>query len=360
MGRLEFAYWDALADEDGTSTAETYEAHVRLARRIEALGWAAYFTIEHQNAPQGVTAPTVYLAAVARETSRLRLGAMIWQLPFYHPIRLAQEVALLDQLSHGRVEFGTGIGVHEHEFIRWGVDFYQRAAMRDEVLRIVKMAWTQDEVTFDGQYFHFDEALPRPKPFQKPHPPIWAAVHSDASFEEAARAGYHVAKNLDTDDVVEHKFDLYRRVWRECGHAGPMPRMFLMRAIHVAPTDDQAHAEARQYLGTGGGRFASSPIANTRVGWGSNARGMGSESERPDNKARGATIAEAARNYEFNIEHGLAIVGSPETVIREIEARRQRLGYDMLCTNHHLGRMPREMVSTSIELFGKEVIPALA
>jgi alkanesulfonate monooxygenase SsuD/methylene tetrahydromethanopterin reductase-like flavin-dependent oxidoreductase (luciferase family) len=166
---MQFAFWDALADEDGTDTAATYDRHIRLAQRIEALGWSMYFTIEHQNAPQGVTAPTVYLAAVARETSRLRLGAMIWQLPFYQPLRLAQEVALLDQLSKGRVEFGTGIGVHEHEFIRWGVDFYQRAAMRDEVLEVVKRAWTQDEVTFDGQFFHFDEALPRPKPYQQPH-----------------------------------------------------------------------------------------------------------------------------------------------------------------------------------------------
>jgi alkanesulfonate monooxygenase SsuD/methylene tetrahydromethanopterin reductase-like flavin-dependent oxidoreductase (luciferase family) len=358
MARLDFAFWDALADEDGSATAETYEAHIRLAQRIEALGWSMYFTIEHQNAPQGVTAPTVYLTAVARETTHLRLGAMIWQLPFYHPLRLAQEVALLDQLSKGRVEFGTGIGVHEHEFIRWGVDFYQRAAMRNEVLDIVKMAWTQDEVTFAGQYFQFDEALPRPKPFQQPHPPIWAAVHSDSSFEEAARANYNVAKNLDTDDVVERKFDLYRRVWRESNHGGPRPRIFLMRSVHVAPTTRQAHDEARPYLGTGSGRFDGSPIARTRIGWGTHARGMGAESERPDNKTRGATIAEAARSYEFNIEQGLAIVGSPETVIREIELRRQRLGYDVLCTNHQIGRMPRELVASSVELFGKEVIPA--
>ena len=68
------------------------------------------------------------------------MGAMIWQLPFYQPVRLAQEVAMLDQLSRGRVEFGTGVGVHEHEFIRWGVDFYQRTDMAREVLDIVKMA----------------------------------------------------------------------------------------------------------------------------------------------------------------------------------------------------------------------------
>src|SRR5438128_9083414 len=175
---------------------------------------------------------------------------MIWQLPFYHPLRLAQEVAMLDQLSRGRVEFGTGIGVHEHEFIRCGMDYYQRAAVAEEVLDVVKMAWTQDEVTFKGKYFQLEEALPQPKPYQEPHPPIWAAVHSDASIENAARRGYNMAKNGDTDEIVAEKFDRYRQVWRESGHQTD-PRIFLMRTVHVAETDEKAHEEASQFLAQG-------------------------------------------------------------------------------------------------------------
>src|SRR5437899_6979608 len=217
MAKLQFAFWDSVGgySPPGTEMAEVYAEHIRLAQHIEELGWQSYFVIEHQNSPVGrITAPSVYLTAVARATSELRIGAMMWQLPFYHPIRLAQEVSMLDHLSRGRVEFGTGIGVHEHEFIRWGQDFYQRAAMSEEVLAIVKMAWTQDEVTYEGKYFHFDEALPQPKPYQKPYPPIWAAVHSDASLEFAARNNFNVAKNLDSDEVVAGKFDLYRKTWR--------------------------------------------------------------------------------------------------------------------------------------------------
>jgi alkanesulfonate monooxygenase SsuD/methylene tetrahydromethanopterin reductase-like flavin-dependent oxidoreductase (luciferase family) len=361
MSRLDFAFWDAIPHlSSGAAIADEYDAHIRLAQRIEELGWHSYFVIEHQNAPQGTSSPTVYLTAVARATSTLRIGAMMWQLPFYHPLRLAQDVAMLDQLSRGRVEFGTGIGVHEHEFIRWGMDYYQRAAISEEVLEIVKMAWTHDEVTYAGKYFHFDEALPHPKPFQQPHPPIWAAVHSDTSVEFAARNNYHVAKNLDTDEVVAGKFDLYRRIWHESGHPGPMPRIFLMRSVHVAPTDEQAHAEAREYVLTGGERVGRGPIAQTRIGWGSHARGMGRDSERADNASRGRTMAEAARSYEFNLDSGLAIVGSPETVIRRLQEGQQRMGYDLLCTNHQIGRMPPELVSRSIELFGTQVIPAFA
>jgi alkanesulfonate monooxygenase SsuD/methylene tetrahydromethanopterin reductase-like flavin-dependent oxidoreductase (luciferase family) len=361
MARLDFAFWDSIPHiSSGTAIADEYDAHIQRAQRIEALGWHSYFVIEHQNAPQGTSAPSVFLTAVARETSNLRFGAMMWQLPFYNPVRLAQEVAMLDQLSRGRVEFGTGIGVHEHEFIRWGVDYYQRAAISEEVLAIVKMVWTQPEVTFDGKYFHFDEALPHPKPYQQPYPPIWAAVHSDASVEFAARNNYHVAKNLDTDDVVAGKFDLYRKIWHECGHSGPVPRLFLMRTVHVAPTDEQAHMEAQPYLAAGGERVGGGPIAQTRIGWGSHSRGMGTDSERADNKARGQTMAEAGRNYQFNIDHGLALVGSPETVIRRLQEGQQRMGYDLFCTNHQIARMPPEMVSRSIELFGKEVISAFA
>jgi alkanesulfonate monooxygenase SsuD/methylene tetrahydromethanopterin reductase-like flavin-dependent oxidoreductase (luciferase family) len=364
MAKLEFALWDAVGgySEKGEEMADVYDEHIRLAQHIEKLGWHSYFVIEHQNSPVGrITAPTVYLTAVARATDTLRVGAMMWQLPFYHPIRLAQEVAMLDQLSRGRVEFGTGIGVHEHEFIRWGVDYYQRAPISEEVLKIVKMAWTQDEVTYDGKYFHFDEALPQPKPYQKPYPPIWAAVHSDAAVEFAARNNYNVSQNLDIDDVVARKFDLYRQLWKESEHAGPMPRIFLQRQVHVAETDEKAHEEARQFLASrqgGAVPVGGGPISQTRIGWGTHARGMGTDSERPDDKARGETIRLSSQDYDFNIENGLALVGSPDTVVRKLQDGKKKIGYDIFCTNHGIGAMPPAMVNNSIELFGREVIPA--
>ncbi|HEY7991548.1 MAG TPA: LLM class flavin-dependent oxidoreductase [Stellaceae bacterium] len=223
MTKIDFALWDGVggyAQQDEVM-ADVYDEHIALSQQLDRQGWHSYFVIEHQNSPVGrITSPTVFLTAVARATTNLRIGAMMWQLPFYHPIRLAQDVAMLDQLSRGRVEFGTGIGVHEHEFIRWGVDYYKRAAIAGEVLDIVRKAWTQDEVTFDGKFFHFDEALPQPKPFQKPHPPIWAAVHSDQAIEFAARNNFHVAQNLDTDEVVARKFANYRESWKSCGHKG--------------------------------------------------------------------------------------------------------------------------------------------
>ena len=137
MAKLDFALWDSVSStpKAGQVMADVYDEHIRLAQRIEELGWHSYFVIEHQNSPVGriTVADRLPHRGRARD-EQLRIGAMMWQLPFYHPLRLAQEVAMLDQLSRGRVEFGTGIGVHEHEFIRWGMDYYQRAAISEEVL----------------------------------------------------------------------------------------------------------------------------------------------------------------------------------------------------------------------------------
>lgn len=140
MRQLEFGVWDGFAAHEmalSPVAADVYEQHLREAQLAEELGYQYYFTIEHQNSHVGqITAPSVYLCAVAQRTSRLRIGAMIYQLPFYNPMRLAQEVAMLDHLSRGRLEFGTGIGVHEHEFIRWNLPFYQRREMSAEALEI--------------------------------------------------------------------------------------------------------------------------------------------------------------------------------------------------------------------------------
>src|SRR6266511_942209 len=270
MGTLEFAVWDGFgAHEMATSpmAADVYAQHIREAQLDEELGYGSYYIIEHQNSLVGqITAPSVYLCAVAQHTSRLRMGVMIYQLPFYNPMRLAEEAAMLDHLSRGRLEFGTGIGVAEHEFMRWNLPFYERREMPAEALEIIVKAWTEDSVTYEGKYWQFDEALPVPRPYQQPHPPIWVGAHSPTSFEYAAKHNYHVSQNLDVDDVVAEKFALWRRLWREYGHPGPMPRTFLMRAVHVAETDAMARAEAEQPLLTSRG-LGREGLARTRVGF---------------------------------------------------------------------------------------------
>src|SRR5579883_262224 len=360
---MEFGIWDSFGDvESYASAAEAYEQHIADAVKAEQLGYKYYFFIEHQNAPFAyISAPNVYLAALARETSNLRFGPMVYQLPMHHPIRLAQDAAMVDNLSKGRLEFGAGYGIHAHEFMRWELPFHERREMGEEIMDIVVKAWTEDTVTFEGKYWRFDEALPRPKPYQKPHPPVWIGAHSTTSFDYAARNNFHVGQNIDTDAVIAEKFQYFRKAWNAQGHAGPPPHTLIARHVHVAATDAQAREEAEPYLLKGffGGGTAMQVIAKTRIGFGGDPRMTGGE-RNPDIDERGRVFGELTKSYDFWIENGLALVGSPATVADQLKDQQRRLGHDIFLAQHQLADMPRQQAVASLELFAREVAPALA
>jgi alkanesulfonate monooxygenase SsuD/methylene tetrahydromethanopterin reductase-like flavin-dependent oxidoreductase (luciferase family) len=272
---------------------------------------------------------------------------------------------MLDHLSRGRLEFGAGTGVFPHEFIRWNVPFERRREISEEALEIVIKAWTEDSVTYDGEFFKYVEVLTTPKPYQQPHPPIWFGAHSAASFAYAARHNFNVSQNIDIDPVIAEKFATWRQLWKECGHQGPMPRAFLTRHVHVAETDEQARAEAEHHLATpreaepvfrGAGQEA---VARARMGYGPDGRYAG-EAGTPERLELRRVFQERAKSYDFWIDNGLALVGSPDTVIRKIQEQHALIGHDVLCTQHGFGRLAPELVKKSITLFGKEVIPAFA
>ena len=356
MGKVEWGTYDLFQWNVMAAVPEAvdaYEQHIREVQLAESVGHSYHFIIEHQGNNIGqCTSPTVYLSALAQCTSTIRFGAMIFQLPFYNPLRLAQDTAMLDQLSRGRLDFGAGIGVLEHEFIRWNLPFHERRSMGEEALEIIKMAWTEDSVTYKGKYWSFEEALPQPKPYQKPHPPIWFGCHSETSFQYAAKHNLNVSKNLDVDSVIAEKFDLWRGLWKEAGHAGPMPRTFLTRAIHVAETDEQAREEAEKHIVRA---YASGRerIENTRVGY------KGTE-ENPVTRELNRVFQGMTTGLDFWLENGLAHVGSPETVAKRLEKQHQLIGFDVFCGRHRFGEIPSPLVEKSIRLFGEKVIPALA
>ena len=362
MGKLEIGIFDGFSEtEMAGRPCDVYEDHIRHARIAEQLGYRYYFFIEHQNAPFAyISAPNVYLAALARETSALRFGPMVYQLPMHNPIRLAQDAAMVDQLSHGRLEFGLGYGIHQHEFLRWRLPFSERRAMGLEALDIIMRAWTEDTVTYDGEYWSFDEALPKPKPYQTPHPPIWVGAHSATSLDYAAEHNFHVAQNIDVDEVVAEKFAYFRNKWAEHRHTGPAPKTMVARHVHVAESDQVAREEAEPFLRQGFfGRRGFEIIGSTRIGWGDDPRGTGGE-RTPDIVERGRVFQEMAKSYEFSIDNGLALVGSPDTVARFLEEQRKRVGYDVFCCQHQMGDMPRELALKSLRLCGEQVLPTFA
>ena len=369
MGNLAIGLYDVFSRATMAASpvaADVYDEHIRTAQEAERLGYQYYFSIEHQTSTiSHLSAPNVYMTALARATSALRFGVMIYQLPFHNPIRLAEDTAMLDHLSRGRLEFGAGTGVTPHEFLRWNVPFERRREISEEALDIIIKAWTEDRVTYEGEFFTFVEVLTTPKPYQQPHPPVWFAAHSAASFEYAARQNFHVSQNIDIDPVVAQKFATWRQLWKTCGHEGPMPRAFLTRAVHVAETDAQARAEAEAHLATprmadpGFSEASLEMIGRTRPGYGPDGQYAG-EAGTPERLELRRVFRERSTSYDFWIDNGLALVGSPDTVIRKIQEQQALIGHDVLCTQHGFGRLAPKLVKKSITLFGEEVIPAFA
>ena len=369
MDKLEIGLYDVFSQAvmaESSTPADVFDAHIRIAQEAEQIGYKYYFSIEHQtSALSYLSAPNIYLTALARATSVIRFGMMIYQLPFHQPLRLAQDTAMLDQLSRGRLEFGAGTGVSPHEFIRWNVPFERRRQISEEVLEVVLKAWSDECVNFEGEFFKFVDAYTTPKPYQKPRPPIWFAAHSAASFEYAARMNFDVSQNIDTDPVIAEKFATWRKLWEAHGHQGRKPRASLARHVHVAETDEQARAEAEEHLVvpreqdpefTEVGRATMA-----RAGFSEGADGRYvTETDTPERLELRRIFRERSASYDFWIDNGIALVGSPDTVIRRMQEQRDLIGHDVFCAQHTFGSMPMKVVEKSIKLFGKEVIPAFS
>jgi alkanesulfonate monooxygenase SsuD/methylene tetrahydromethanopterin reductase-like flavin-dependent oxidoreductase (luciferase family) len=350
---LRFGIFDTFSHAEGEMqrAAELYDEHLEDARAADRLGYEYFFFIEHQNAGfPCVSAPAVYLSALAMATRRLRIGAMVFQMPLHHPVRLAQDTALIDQLSHGRFDFAIGYGTRLGEFAPWDLDFKERRSRGLEAMEVVLKAWTQEKFSHEGQYWRLKDALPQPRPFQRPHPPVWVGGHSEASFDYAAANNFNLAQNIDVERRASEKFAYFREAWRKHNHKGPMPQLMLVRHVHVAETDAQAREEAERWMLDG-------LIGLDGV---KRAKSLRVEEATPQMLETARVYLKTAESYDFWLDEGLAFIGSPETVAREIAAQQQRVGYDILLTQHNIGNMPHALAHRSIQLFGERVIPAFA
>jgi alkanesulfonate monooxygenase SsuD/methylene tetrahydromethanopterin reductase-like flavin-dependent oxidoreductase (luciferase family) len=150
-----------------------------------------YFIIEHQNSDVGqITAPSVYLGAVAQRTSRIRFGTMIYQLPFYNPIRIAEEAAIVDHISEDRLVFGVGRSSFLESYQGYNIDYGESRGRFAESLEIILKAWGDEPLSYEGEFYQFHDVNLVPKPYQKPHPPVRVAVESVDTFALTGSLGF--------------------------------------------------------------------------------------------------------------------------------------------------------------------------
>ena len=364
MERLKFLFNDNATYDYMTSTpdvADIYDRQIRLVQVAEQLGFSYYNIPEHQSADVAMwTSPSVFMSAVARQTSVIRLSINGYLMPFHNPLRLAQDVATLDHLSHGRVDFGALSGVAEHEFIRWNMHFDQRREMAAEALEIVEKAWTEEIMTHHGKYWQFDEALAMADALPEAASTYLAGMLQRGNLRTGrAKKNYNVGFGLDPVGVTAEKVASWRRMRKDAGHSGPEPHSLYLHTIYVAETDEKAQEEIDPYIRIT--TFLKQPgrVGRTKLGF---LRGIGGPSATTgDHTPERQKVYEGmATGVDYWIKQGLALVGSPDTVARGLEERLGAVGFDHLSCGFRPGNLPSPLVEKSMRLFAKEVMPAFA
>jgi alkanesulfonate monooxygenase SsuD/methylene tetrahydromethanopterin reductase-like flavin-dependent oxidoreductase (luciferase family) len=334
-GVLEFGVFDHVDRYDGP-LHEYYEARLKLVELYDKAGFHAYHIAEHHATPLGMSpSPSVFLAAVAQRTKRLRFGPMVYALPLYHPLRLLEEICMLDQMSGGRLDIGFGRGASPIELSFFGQDPKQAQAIYAEGLELIIKGLTNRTLSFSGEYFKFDNVPIEVWPFQKPHPPIWYGVHAPEAAERAARRGLHTI-NLDPPAEAKVATELYRATWKQTHGDAPLPKLGLGRFIVVADTDAEALALARRAY----------PVWHNGFSYLSRLRGIPQRHPRP-------------ADYDTLMERGQGFAGSPASVTQWLREQLDETQTNYMVGQFAFGDLRPAEFTRSVELFVQHVMPAL-
>ena len=269
------------------------------AQGLEVVWLAEHHFVSYSASPQ----PLMFAIKAAARTRRIRFGTGVLVLPFYHPLRVAGEVALADVLTGGRLEIGVGRGAYPYEFARYGVPFAEGRERTHECLEVMLRAWREDDIEHNGRFYTFPRATVLPKPIQEPHPPIWIAALSEESFRYAVDRGHHLLSTVFRDpvDKVAEKVDLYRRILAEAGKTAKDTQLGILRVAYVGETD----AAAREAL---------PHVARSHRTW--HHLHYGTE------HISGGVVSSAPVEHEPSPEEAWErlVIGGPERCIRQIRA----------------------------------------
>jgi alkanesulfonate monooxygenase SsuD/methylene tetrahydromethanopterin reductase-like flavin-dependent oxidoreductase (luciferase family) len=334
---LKFGIFDHL-DDGGLPLGEFFESRLKLIETIERAGFAGYHLAEHHSTPLGhATSPSVFLAAAFARTKTLRMGPLVYVLPLHHPLRLYEEICMLDHLSGGRLLMGVGRGGALIEHQRYGVEPKDAPGLYHEAFAVMMAAFENDVVNFEGKYFHYKDFLVQAKPVQKPHPPIWYGAPSPDAIPWAAPRKVNVV-SLGPAARAKAIAERYRQEWAALGNPPQtLPSIGITRHIVVAETDDKAKAIAR----------AAYPR------W---ARAIAFLWERSNIDFVLKDIYPKEFDALEKIGHGIA--GSPVTVRAYLENLQRDTGVNYVICQMVFGDMKHDDAKISLELIVREVMPA--
>ena len=332
------------------STAEYYDQVLRLAERGDQLGYTSAKCVEHYFNDYGGHSPNpiVLLAAIAARTKRMRpiTGAVI--PGFNNPIKLAGELAMLDNIAQGRLDVGFGRAFIPKEFDAFGVSMDDSRERFEEGITVIKRLWTEERVTHHGRFFHLDDIRLMPRPVQRPHPPVWiAAVLSEESFVAAGRNGHHImivpfAGNLERNGQM---LKLYRDAWAAAGRDPAACQVQVSLHLYLA----EAHQTSREGFERPVSRYIE-VFSEAMNSWEGRASG---------NYAGYAQLVAGVRAQTAQklIDGHTALVGTPAEVADDLEYLRSVLGDFEASLQLNFGGMSDREAFRSLELFASQVAP---
>jgi alkanesulfonate monooxygenase SsuD/methylene tetrahydromethanopterin reductase-like flavin-dependent oxidoreductase (luciferase family) len=333
---MKFGVFDHI-DANGMPLAEQYAQRLQFVELYEELGFYAYHLAEHHGTPLGMaSASSVFLSAVAQRTRTLKFGPLVYLLPLYHPLRLLEEIGMLDQLGGGRLQVGVGPGGQVAEHSRFGVAADDVRPMFEEALEVLLKGMASESLEHKGRYYDIPPTPQIIKPLQQPHPPLWYGTSSPERAEWAVKHRINLVSlmpNARTRPIA----DALKAAWSASGNPETeRPFMGLSRLPILADTDGEARAIAeRVWPG-----FARS--FNWLVNW------LGRDPFPIPDSFAGAE------------QFGLAFAGSPETARQWVAQAQDEAGIDYMAVELVFGDLTTEEATRSINLFAREVMPAFA
>ena len=378
--RLSLAFEMQRPQVDDQAVVEETLAQCVLA---DEMGFDTVWFVEHHflTTFSGSPCPEVMFGALSRMTKRIRLGFGVVILPYHHPVRVAERVAMVDHLSGGRVEFGTGRSA-PYELIGMGIDPRETRAMWEESLRMIPKIWEDGLFSAEGRYWKVPPREVRPKPYQKPHPPIWVAAQQPATYQLAAELGIGVmALSVAAPTYLAPHIKQYKERVRHTKPVGKFVNdQWLSATMAVCDRDnrvardlaakslrtffgpdrpylkDQTHLYEQLVASWGG------VPDHLRANFSRYLKGEGAEgAPEVDLSGGSGQIASALWNQidaDTLVERGVLVAGDPESCLRAI-AIHEEAGVDELQFLMATETVSHEAAMSSIEMFGKYVIPEL-
>ncbi len=348
---------------DPAKGAANYAEHLEEMAYCEELGFDGVVFNEHHYSAYGtMPSPNLIAAALSQKTKTIKIGVLGNILPLRnHPVRVAEEYAMIDCLSNGRLIAGFVRGIPP-EYIWYGVNPEESRGRFEEAYKLIMTAWTKPVWSHEGKFFKLHDCAIWPRPMQQPHPPVWIAARSAESVEWCVARQLPCAQVYQTTGQIEDTFSYYRTKAKEAGWDANPEKFILCRHIYIDDTEQKAQANieaAMAYFFTVFNRGFNEAINKDAV---AKQLQAALTSERSFNYFREGNRDRhdfSKMDYQGLIKSGYLIAGNPDSVAKQIQEQMTQVGADHFMGMFHIGNLAHDKVINSLNLFKKEIMPRL-